>query len=175
MKSFFEKRSEKKEMKRAAEDRIRDEKLNSIILNAGDADTARNMVSKPYDVNYDAEGHSEKRSPSAADTDLIMVQLVENTKLSSRKFLLNPANTIRIGSGLSDNDIVAANSGIEEHQCEIFLAQNKVYVRNTARVVRTIVRRKKKQTIADEKGLRLLSGDQIILEDIVYDITLIET
>jgi hypothetical protein len=41
--------------------------------------------------------------------------------------------------------------------------------------VRTIVRRKKKQTIADEKGLRLLSGDQIILEDIVYDITLIET
>jgi hypothetical protein len=104
-----------------------------------------------------------------------MVQLVENTEFSSRKFIFNLSGIIRIGSGLIDNDIVVANGGIEEHQCEIFLAQKKVYVRNMGHYARTIVKRKKRKIIVDNRGIRIVTGDKIILADIVYEVTVIET
>lgn len=177
MKSIWSKRSEKKELKRAALDHLRDEKLNRIILNEHDTDTAKRNASKPYDVNYENGSQSSYGQPEsliASGMPTMMIQLVENTELSSRKFVFDPANRIRIGSGLSNNDIVIANSDIEECQCEIFLAQHKIYIRNTGHKVRTIVKRKREQTIVDDKGIRILTGDKIILGKISYEVTIIE-
>lgn len=175
MKSLWSRRGERKELKRAADDRIRDEKLNSIILNSYDSNRMKNTASKPYDVNYGYAGEGSRSIPhNTQNKPMPMLQLIESTDLSSRKFVLSLSYVIRIGSGLNNNDIVVASSDIAEHQCEIFSAQDKVYIRNTGDEVRTIVRRGKKQTIADNKGIRILTGDKIILGNISYEVTIIE-
>lgn len=177
MKSFWSKRSEKKELKRVAMDHLRDEKLNRIILNEHDTDTATRNASKPYDVNYEngSQGtYGQASSLNLSNMHTMMIQLVENTELSSRKFVLDPAKGISIGSGLNNNDIVIANSDIEEHQCRIFEAQHKIYIKNTGHKVRTIVKRKREQTIVDDKGIRIVTGDKIVLGNISYEITIID-
>ncbi len=174
-KQMIKKSQKRKEIKRAAEDRVRDENLNSIILNNhGNAKDNREIY-KPYDVDYSngEQGNVNKnRSGSVMDSQQIMIQLIEKTELSTRKFLLNPAKKIKIGSDLQNNDISVLAEGISPHQCEIFAVGNKVYIRNTGDKYKTIIRRKKEQAFVDDKGIRLLSNDIIILGKVTYDVTI---
>lgn len=174
-KQMIKKSQKRKEIKRAAEDRVRDENLNSIILNNhGNAKDNREIY-KPYDVDYSngEQGNVNKNSSgSVMDSQQIMIQLIEKTELSTRKFLLNPAKKIKIGSDLQNNDISVLAEGISPHQCEIFAVGNKVYIRNTGDKYKTIIRRKKEQAFVDDKGIRLLSNDIIILGKVTYDVTI---
>lgn len=176
MKHLIKRRTRNKELHQAAADRARDENLNQVILNRNYPKEDNKLAKKPYEVDYE-NGSQEKskgrNTESSKGKIPIMVQLVENTELSTRKFVLNPAKGIRIGSGLTDNDIMISGNGIEEHQCEIFVAQEKIYIRNMGSRERTIVRRKKEQVIADGKGIRLLTGDIILLGNVFYEITII--
>lgn len=175
LKQMIKKSQKRKEIKRAAEDRVRDENLNSIILNNhGNANDNREIY-KPYDVDYSngEQGNVNKNSSgSVMDSQQIMIQLIEKTELSTRKFLLNPAKKIKIGSDLQNNDISVLAEGISPHQCEIFAVGNKVYIRNTGDKYKTIIRRKKEQAFVDDKGIRLLSNDIIILGKVTYDVTI---
>lgn len=177
LKKYMRHREKKKEIALAAADRMRDENLNSIILNSrADRNNAREIY-KPYDVDYGGQDKSGRDKGSHTDISggkpgQCMIQLVEKTELSTRKFVLNPAKIIRIGSDLQDNDISVLAEGISPHQCEIFAAGGKVYIRNTGEGTRTIIRRKKQQAIADNKGIRLLTGDRILLGTVSYDITI---
>lgn len=175
--AFWRKGKEKKELQRLVADKMRDEKLNSIILNNYESDENKKQVSVPYDVDYGNASQSfkgEKKHKDEAKEHGLMVQLIENTELSSRKFVLNPENVIRIGSGLENNDIVVASGDISYIQCEIFKAGEKIYVRNKGNQVRTVIKRKRQKAIVDNRGIGLMSGDRIILGNITYDITIIE-
>ena len=176
--NFWKRNRTRKELQQFAEDRIRDEKLNSVILNDCNFDAKKKLASKPYDVDYGNASSQTKSSQGIKKGNkytnhMIMVQLVGNTELSSRKFVLNPMNIIRIGSGFENNDIVVANGNISEVQCEIFCMGEKICIRNKGDIVRTIVKRKREKTIVNDKGLCLMSGDCIILGNITYDITFI--
>lgn len=177
LKKFVKYREKKKEIALAAADRVRDENLNSVILNSHANSMNNKEVYKPYDVDYSGNekgGREKGGSPDASGGGhgQPMIQLIEKTELSTRKFVLNPAKRIRIGSDLQDNDISVLSEGVEPHQCEIFAAGGNVYIRNTGVKTRTIIRRKKEQAIADNKGIRLLSGDRILLGTVSYDITI---
>lgn len=175
LKQMIKKSQKRKEIKRAAEDRVRDENLNNIILNNhGNAKDNREIY-KPYDVDYSngEQGSINKNSSgSIMESQQIMIQLIEKTELSTRKFLLNPAKKIKIGSDLQNNDISVLAEGISPHQCEIFAVGNKVYIKNTGDKYKTIIRRKKEQAFVDDKGIRLLSNDIIILGKVTYDVTI---
>lgn len=169
-------RSEKnKELNRAAEDRLRDENLNNVILNSYAGNDLKEVYT-PYDVDYsNPNGERVRTHHNEQGRDVenhIMVQLVERTELSTRKFMLNPAKGIKIGSDVQENDITVMAEGISPHQCEIFSVRDKVYVRDLGEGNRTIVRRKKEQAIADGNGVRLLSNDTIILGNASYDVTI---
>ena len=170
------KRNERnKELKIAAEDKRRDENLNNVILNSRvDKDNLKE-IHTPYDVDYsNPNGENVKTYSNELENEdnQIMLQLIEKTELSTRKFMMNPAKRIKIGSDLQGNDITVMADGISPHQCEIFLVNDKVYIRNLGQRNRTIVRRKKEQAIVDENGLRLLSNDTVILGNASYDITI---
>ena len=177
LKKLMKYREKKKEIALAAADRVRDENLNNMILNShADRSNAREIY-KPYDVDYGSQDKGGREKGSRADIPAgkhgqPMIQLVEKTELSTRKFVLNPAKVISIGSDLQDNDISVLSEGVEPHQCEIFAAGGNVYIRNTGEKTRTIIKRKKQQAIADNKGIRLLSGDRILLGTVSYDITI---
>lgn len=167
-------RQKRKEISRAAEDKLRDENLNHVILNGDVGNGQAKEVYKPYDVDYGNAGGDKKNSGrSVRQDDHIMVQLIEKTELSTRKFMMNPVKKIRIGSELQENDIVVLAENISPRQCEIFAVRDKVFIKNLSSESRTILRRKKEQAIVDEKGIRLLSGDTVMLNGVSYDIMII--
>lgn len=172
LKKFMKYQEKKKEIALAAADRVRDENLNNIILNSHADRGSNKEVYKPYDVDYSNKEKGSRADIPAGKHGQPMIQLIEKTELSTRKFVLNPAKIIRIGSDLQDNDISVLSEGVEPHQCEIFAAGGNVYIRNTGERTRTIIKRKKQQAIADNKGIRLLSGDRILLGTVSYDITI---
>lgn len=176
VKTLFKRRQQHKEVSQAAADRVRDENLNNVILNSYDTSKRQKEVYVPYDVDY-GKGDSEKQSPIKKAEELsakqTMIQLVEKTELSTRKFVLNPAKVIRIGSDLQENDISILADDIAPHQCEIFSVRDRVFIRNVSSGLHTIIKRKRETAFVDEKGIRLLSGDTIILGKVTYDIMII--
>ncbi len=165
-----------RELAIAAEDKRRDENLNNVILNSYAGDAGRKEVYVPYDVDYsnsEADGRkNKKRDGAGRRDDAPMLQLIEKTELSTRKFMLNPVKGIHIGSDSQINDIAVLAAGIAPQQCEIFVAGGKVYIRDLGGGNRTILRRKKEQAIVDHNGVRLLSGDVIVLGSVTYKVTI---
>ena len=172
---ILSRRKQHKEITQAAADRVRDENLNSVILNNYGNGGKHKEVYVPYDVDYSNSESRKNGSTSVVDiaTKQTMIQLIEKTELSTRKFILNPSKKIRIGSDLQDNDISIFVDGIAPHQCEIFLVEDKVYIRNLSNTMQTVLRRKKEKAYVDAKGIRLLSNDIIILGKVVYEIMII--
>lgn len=175
LKKIFRRNQKNKELAQAAADKIRDENLNNAILNNSTRNGAKEVY-KPYDVDYsntNGENNKGTRERDKMGESHVMIRLVEKTELSTRKFMLNPMKKIHIGSDLQDNDIVVLTEGVSLHQCEIFSVGDKVYIKNLSSENKTIIKRKKEQAIVDEKGIRLLSNDEVILGCVSYDITII--
>lgn len=175
IKKIMRRKQKNKELRQAAEDKLRDENLNNVILNNHVGSNRPREVHVPYDVDYSNPGGESSKSHSDNNKrkdSHVMLQLVEKTELSTRKFMLNPIKKIRIGSDLQDNDISVLSEGVSSHQCEIFSVSNKIYIKNLSHENLTILKRKKEQTIVDEKGLRLLSDDKIILGSVIYEVTI---
>lgn len=177
LKKFFHRKRKNKELEQTAADKIRDENLNNVILNSYANNSNLKEVYKPYDVDYSSPNSEKNKGVGkrkAQDMQHVMVQLIEKTELSTRKFMMNPSKKIRIGSGLQDNDITVLAEGVSLHQCEIFSVGNKVYIKNLSSENRTIIKRKREQAIVDERGIRLLSNDVVILGYVLYEITLVD-
>lgn len=175
IRKFMQKKQKNRELRQAAEDKLRDENLNNVILNNHAGSNHPREVHVPYDVDYSNPGGESSKSYSDNNKrkdNHVMLQLVEKTELSTRKFMLNPIKKIRIGSDLQDNDISVLSEGVSPHQCEIFSVSDKIYIKNLSQENQTILKRKKEQAIVDEKGLRLLSNDKIILGNVVYEVTI---
>jgi pSer/pThr/pTyr-binding forkhead associated (FHA) protein len=175
IKKIVKKRQNAKELSMQAADKIRDENLNNVILNSHGVKSNARDIPIPYDVDYSNQsgnGNEIEKNANASKSPL-MIQMVEKTNLSTRKFILNPEKGIRIGSDTQDNDITVFDQSVSPHQCEIFSAGNKVYIRNIGTENRTILKRKKESVIINENGIRLVSNDRIILGSITYDIRII--
>lgn len=97
VKRLLRRQSKKKEIDRAASDRLRDENLNQIILNNHTGGVENREIYKPYDVDYNGEGSGglDNMNVKAGQT---MIQLVEHTRLSTRKYVLNPAKKSVLGA-----------------------------------------------------------------------------
>lgn len=175
LKKVISRNQKKKELSQAAEDKLRDENLNHVILNSYIENDQLKEVYKPYDVDYSNPNADKKVSGrnTQKGEKHVMVQLIERTELSTRKFMMNPVRGIHIGSDSQNNDISVMAENISPCQCEIFSVMDKVFIKNLSSVNRTIIRRKKEQAIVNEKGIRLLSGDVVILGTVSYDITII--
>ena len=170
-------RQQKKELKQISADKLRDENLNNIILNNLAENGSLKEVHRPYEVDYSKS--NTERSENVGKKDKVtesgmMLQLIERTELSTRKFVINPAKAIRIGSDLQDNDITVLAEGVSPSQCEIFAFENKVYVKNLGTENKTIIKRKKERAIVDGRGIRLLTNDIIIIGRVSYDVTIID-
>lgn len=177
LRKFILRKQKNKELSQAAEDKMRDENLNQVILNQHRGGGRFKEVQKPYDVDYsrpNVTGGKDNADFPAVGAGKVMVQMVEKTELSTRKFMMNPIKPIRVGSDLQDNDINVLAEGISAHQFEIFAVRDKVYVRNLSSENRTVLKRKREQAIVDEKGIRMLSGDTVFAGCVSYDITIVQ-
>lgn len=165
------KRAKNKEIQKAISEKIRDDNLNSVILNSHYTEKEKKNSAMPYEVNYqgnvvEQNGNSKHEK---SDGNYPIIQLVETTALSSRKFVFTLSEGITIGSE-NDNDIVIINKGVDEKHCSFFAVKKKVFVKNLADRQKTIIRRKNNQAIVDSSGIEVKSGDIIILGDVSYTV-----
>lgn len=171
----IKKKNKNREIEQATKDKMRDENLNQLILNrTGEKAKGR---SNPYEVNYENAGSQDmdkRNTVSSNRENQVMVQLTENTELSTRKFVLDPQDGIQIGSALTGNDIVLTNSEIADYQCGIFAVSDRVYIKSLSNSVRTIIKRHKEQAIVDDRGIRLLTGDRIIIGKVYYEVVIVK-
>lgn len=177
--TISKKRKEKKAKALQASDKIREEALDRLLINQ-ETESRREeatFAAVPISVNYDVNAVEKNRDSSSHKkrnkSKKVMVQLVENSELSARKYMLDPHKGIYIGSKAGKNHIVVSNSNVDERQCEIRENSQKVYVRNIGSSGKVILKRGKQSAYVEQKYLELKTGDTLVIENMLYKIDLI--
>lgn len=166
---FKRQKSKEKELERIAEDRLRDQALNKALANDlyGNKEIKTNIESLPYEVDY----NQSKLANQNKTRGKMMIQITSCSELSKRKFMIELDRVIKIGKS-KENDIVIKSQNALPVHCEIFRYQNHAYIRDFSGN-KTLLHRKKQRVYTDEKGLKLKTGDQILIGDTVLEITII--
>lgn len=164
------KRKYKNEVRQYAEDKLREEKLDHVILNSHEGCERVRDTSVPYDVDY-VMGSEQSGGANGYGNPSEMIQLIEHSELSAKKHVLNARRVIAIGSRRDGNSIVVP--GVAEYQCQIFCYQNGIFLREVAGNNLTVLQRGKKRAYAQSKGIQLKSGDRIILNQVYFDVMLL--
>jgi len=169
--ALLKKRVKKKQLRQLAEDRKRDEMLDVVLLNSQTGSVQTTVESIPYEVDY-MKGGRESKSCNNKKGSQVMLQMVEHSELSQRKHIISPDKGICIGSSAEGNAIVI--SELCAHQCEIFKYDGKIYLRDIGEKHITVLKRKKKMVYAEGNGIRLHTGDRIILGKTYFDVAIID-
>lgn len=146
----------RKQFEEIAQLKQRDEALNEALRNplmsAGSVGTKG-----PIEVSWDDKA---VRGPGSA-SDGVMVELIELSAYSRRKYIFRANQPITIGSG-KDNQLVLCREGVEGQHCEIRMNGKKPCVRSMAGV-KTVLIRKKMSVLVSTEGVYLNNGDHIQL------------
>lgn len=151
----------KKEMATRAEDRLREEALDRVIVNA-QANIAT-FAEKPVEVNYVADPNSNVTQNTKRTSGKLMLQITETSELSKRKYMLNPENGILIGSRQGANNIVITDPGVDDNQCEIIFYQNELYVRNVGQMGQITLLRGRKSALVGQGTVLLKKNDVLCI------------
>ena len=166
------KKKKKKAMDQLIQDKERERILDSNILNPyASNEDIKGAGETPYSVNYTS---GERKGAKGGKRHLLMLQIEEISDLSNKKYMLDPLETITIGSA-KDNKISLSDALIDARQCEIGLYErdNKtLYLQNVGEK-RVILLRKKEWINVGPERLVLLNGDIIELGRIQLKITVV--
>ncbi|WP_410495498.1 FHA domain-containing protein [Cellulosilyticum sp. ST5] len=162
------KKAKDKELKMIAEDKLRDHALNRALANDlyGDKEAGENIESLPYEVDYNQSQLNNRQTKR----DKMMIQITACSELSKRKFMIELKDVIKIGRA-KENTIVIKDSMALPVHCEIFRHVNDVYVKDYSGN-RTLLSRKKQQVYVDEKGIKVRTGDKIVIGNTVLEVTI---
>lgn len=163
----------KKEQRRLAMEKLREEALDRALENPAKKKEVkeRKGLQRPIAVDYGQDEKALKREAPARGR--CMLELTEINELSTRKYLLNPSEVIRIGRQFDVNTIVINNQSLSERQCEIFQYGQDLYIRNCQMSVPTILLRKSDPVIVDERGIKIQSGDCISAGSVRLEVSII--
>ena len=140
-----------------AQDKMREEALDRRILNEkAEVKSLKEASEKPFEVNYSAPQGDKKTG------NHFMLQIEEKNELSIRKFMLDPAAGISIGSA-KDNSIVISDAGVEKKQCEIGFQEEKLYIRNFGKTETVCLSRKGKKLNVDQRKVELKNNDIVFV------------
>ncbi|MBR1628652.1 MAG: FHA domain-containing protein [Lachnospiraceae bacterium] len=166
MRFISRKRREKREKEMMAGDRLREEALDSLLVNERARRSKMETFSaKPVEVSYNANtsdpesgGRKGKKGGSKK-----MLQILEISEVSERKYMLNPQKGIRIGSKNGKNNIVLTDSGVDDIQCEIMLFDGEIYTRNVGQRGSVVLYRGRQQAQVRQKAIPIRTGDVLQL------------
>lgn len=177
---IIKKVKKKNELAIKAEDKIREDTLDEYILNPNvPIDSKRIQGAKPIEVSYSANKTAPKASnlmqnnKSARGSARIMVQLVENSELSVRKYVLDPHDGIYIGTGVGVNNVTIPDPEIDVRQCRIIEHQGRVFVQNIGSKGKVTLIRGKNRAFIEQKASELHNKDALIIGKILFKIELI--
>ena len=155
---WMKRRRKRKEIELRAEDRLREEALERVLVD-GQRDIKRGQAA--FDVRYDTNRRGKKNADQAQGNGKspVMLQLTEQSELSTRKYMLHAANRLSIGSKPGVNDVVISGSEIAAIQCEIVRVGKNLYISNLGDKGQVLLRRGKKQMLLERDAVELQNGD----------------
>ena len=115
---LIKRRNAKKEMQRNVEDKLREEALDRVLTDGRRQEKVSANV--PFAVKYDLDKRKKARGDEQQSVSEIMVQLIEHSELSTRKYMFHITDRITLGSKARENDIVITSAHVSERQCELF-------------------------------------------------------
>lgn len=163
-------------------DRLREEALDRAILNNATPNELRKIQeATPIAVNYNPNkiakgkpmGKDSVRSSALANS--YMIQLVENSGISEKKYMLNPKQGISIGREPGLNDVVITDSHVDGKQCRIIEYQDKVYIQNIGKFGRVILSRRNKKNYVENNAIELRNKDLLIIGSVLFRVEFIKT
>ena len=176
------KQKTKKEKTLLANDKLREEALDKMLFNqeaAFKTDGQPTFAAVPINVNYDVNAVDKSKGKSVGKkkrkSKKMMVQIVEKSELSVRKYMFDPGKSIFIGSKNGKNHIVNSSTTVDERQCEIKGMEDKVYARNLGHPAKVIVSRGKQTAYVEQNYIELKNGDVISIANTTYQIDIIVT
>ena len=134
----------------------RDEALAEALRNPLVKDTPRGSEGA-MEIAWDEKAVNNGKKGQKSQ----MIELVELSGYSRRKYVFHADETIRIGS-TPENRLALPRDGVERVHCEIFMNGNKPCLRS-APVAKTILKRGGQPVLVGPGGVYLSSKDHIVL------------
>ncbi len=163
---FLKDRKQKKEQYTK---RMKDQVLNEALKNNLGR---RNAFKKPDQAVPLEEERQQNPEESVRNGQIVMKLTVTGAKTES--YVVNPEEHVLLGSADGMNDIILKDRNIAQQQCDIFLYKNSVYVRSLNDGFQMALRRRSSQTPVGGKGIRILTGDQILMGNYRIQVTLMD-
>lgn len=132
----------------------RNEALNETLRNPK-MKAAENTSVGPMEVQWDEKALDLQCTGRTS----VMVELVEFSTYSRRKYLFSAEQSIHIGSG-TENQLVLPREGVAARHCEIFAINGAMAVKTVAGAKAVLARGKTSAVISSE-GILLNNGDHI--------------
>ncbi len=132
----------------------RNEALNETLRNPK-VKAAKNAAVGPMEVQWDEKAMDLQRTGRTS----VMVELVEFSTYSRRKYLFSAEQPIHIGSG-TENQLVLPREGVAAKHCEIFAIDGAMAVK-TAAEAKAVLVRGKTSAVINREGVLLNNGDHI--------------
>lgn len=169
----------RKQEKKEYIQRMKDQALNEALKNNLGR---RNAFKKPEQA-VPLESSDENAGREKGRTGQILMKLTvtgrPETKISvtgarTENYVVNPEEHVLIGSAVGMNDIILNDKGIAQQHCDFFSYKSHVYVRNLNPACPMMLSRKSNHTKVGEKGVRVLTGDELSVGSSRIEITLID-
>lgn len=166
-------RKKRKELESIAQDKLREEKLDDFIINKAAPKVGKASASaKPFEEDY-ASKRAERSGKALIREAAIMVQLIETKELSSKKYMLDPANGIYIGSNPGKNNIIVADPGVSDMQCTIIEKDGIVVIRNVGSEGNVLLSRRRNKTYVERIPIEIRNNDVITIGKSRFKVELI--
>lgn len=149
-------RKTRREFEEMSQFKRRDEALAAALRNP-QVKEERGGPERPMEISWDDKAVNEKEKKDAS----IMVELVELSAYSRRKYVYRLNRPVQIGSG-KGNHMELLREGVAEKHCEIFLNGNKVCARSCPGA-KTLLKRGKTSALISSDSVYLNNGDHIQL------------
>lgn len=156
VKAWLHRRTWQKKRKEMSMLRKRNEALNETLRNP-QISLEEGTASGPMEVQWDAKAIDDRY----ADQATMMIELVEFSAYSRRKYIFPAGQIIRIGAG-AENHLILPREGVSEKHCEIFLLNKTVAIRNISSE-KVVLIRGKTSAFVNCDGVFLNNGDHIQL------------
>jgi len=149
-------RSGKKEKQKKYDQKLREQALTEAL---------KNGRGKKNGFQDDHQAQSMEQvieNEHLIERNQVVVRLTVSGRQNS-DYILSPEKHILIGSAPGMNEIVLDGDGIAQRQCDIFLHNNRVYIKNLYPACQVVLRRKNRQTTLTGQAVRMITGDKIIV------------
>lgn len=157
----------KRELREHVADRSRDDRLRVALENRYASGQVKDEAAQ--NVAYQVAYHDNLEKKQNA----ICVQLIENSPLSTKKYIFYIQDLIRIGSD-AQNELVVRAGQMPVCEVQLIREDTQLYVKNCVPASRVYLSRERKQYQLGERLVKVRDADCLLLGEVSIQVRLVD-